>query len=297
MWPDWFDWLLCKYYSSDLYLLWYIPPTASKKKRIKRSSEIENFAETLLELSVCLLGGPSNSYSTHVCETITGLRQWRFCLTTIGGNTAAEKCVSNSSRDEPQEKIENKGNCLEVGVFSCTLFGVPSFAFHVSFIPLLSVRPLPISPLSPGHPHTLTLPLPLPPCSTCLSKLGRARYTHSTGGGPCLLSINNLWNSEIQVGPVSGRLYHTLEGGLPGAHDNISICFWHSLSVCLRRSDGFWVHHNGWSNVSRLLQLFLMSESSGGSCGYPLWAQFLYGLHQWLLEWSWLHRDLHLPSV
>lgn len=81
-----------------------------------------------------------------------------------------------------------------------------------------------------------SLPFPLPPCSTCLSKLGRARYTHSTVGGPCLLSINNLWNSEIQEGPVSGRLYHTLEGGLPGAHDRLSICSCH-FSVCFRRSD------------------------------------------------------------
>lgn len=67
--------------------------------------------------SVCLLGGPLNSYSTlgriDVCRTITGLRQWRFCLTTIGGNTAAEKCVRNTSTDEPHEKFKKKGNGRE----------------------------------------------------------------------------------------------------------------------------------------------------------------------------------------
>lgn len=69
--------------------------------------------------------------------------------------------------------------------------------------------------LSPSLP-------PFPPSSTCLSEMGWAICTPSTGGGPCLLSINNLWNSEIQVGPVSGWLYHTLEGGLSATFDGLS---------------------------------------------------------------------------
>lgn len=107
--------------------------------------------------------------------------------------------------------------------FFCFLHFIHSVSFSVFFHSL--------SLLLSVHPHSLLLPLPLPPCSTCLSKLGRAQYTHSTVGGPCLLSINNLWNSEIQVGPVSGRLYHTLEGGFPGTHDKISICSWHFLRL------------------------------------------------------------------
>lgn len=100
---------------------------------------------------------------------------------------------------------------------------------------------LPLShTLSVSHsllcPPSVSPLLSLLPCWTCLSKLGRAQYTQSTGGGPCLLSINNLWNSEIQVGPVPGRLYQTREGGLPGTVEReLSTCG--ILSVRLCRSD------------------------------------------------------------
>lgn len=173
--------------------------------------------------------------------------------------------------------------------FSCT-FTVTAFCV-LHFIHALYFTRFSLLSCPPAR-----LPFPLPPCSTCLSELGRARYTHRRGGGPCLRSINNFWNLEIQVGPVSGRLYHTLEGGLTGTLDEIPICFWHSLWVFLQVWL-FWVYYNGWSHLSRLLQLLPVSEPTGGPRGHPLWSQFLYGLHQRLLEWSWLHRDLHLSSV
>ena len=59
----------------------------------------------------------------------------------------------------------------------------------------------------------------------------------------------------------------------------------------------FLAHRNGWSHFSRLLQLLPVPEPSEGPCGYPLWPQFLYGLHQWLLERGRLHRDLHLSPM
>lgn len=140
---------------------------------------------------VCLLGGPWNSFSTlgcmYVCRTITGLRQWRFCGTTIGGNAAAKKCVRSSPADEPHEKCEWKKRKLQGNgnIFLhiyCHDFGVLLF-IHSLFISALSLLSCLLSAL---------LFFPLPPCSTCLSELGRARCTHRTGEGPCLLSINNL---------------------------------------------------------------------------------------------------------
>lgn len=103
-------------------------------------------------------------------------------------------------------------------------------AFCISAILLFTLFPLSLLSCLPA--------LSLSACSTCLSELGRARYTHSTGGGPCLLSINNLWNSEIQVGLVCGRLYHTLEGRLPGTLDEASLSVSAGLTV-------FLAHHNG----------------------------------------------------
>lgn len=158
---------------------------------------------------------------------------------------------------------------------------------------------LPVRPPILSWPPSLSLPpsLPLLPCSTCLSELGWARCTPGSGGGPCLLSINNLWNSEIQVGPVSSRLYHTLEGGLPATLDGLFYLFWRFLSVFCRSEYDFGALHHGWPHFSRLFQLFTVPQPSEGPCGYSLWPQFLYGLHQWLLEWGRLHRDLHLSSM
>ena len=100
---DWSDWTPCKY--SELQLLLDKPPAASSTlnkyfllvNNIPRCLKLHRNSAGVQSVSVCLLGGPWNSYSTfsciYVCRTITGLRQWRFCLTTIGGNTAAEKCA------------------------------------------------------------------------------------------------------------------------------------------------------------------------------------------------------------
>lgn len=99
---------------------------------------------------VCLLGGPWNSFSTlgcmYVCRTITGLRQWRFCGTTIGGNAAAKKCVRSSPADEPHEKSEWKKRKLQGNgnIFLhiyCHDFGVLHF-IHSLFISLCSLSAL-----------------------------------------------------------------------------------------------------------------------------------------------------------
>lgn len=60
------------------------------------------------------------------------------------------------------------------------------FTFHSFSLYFCSLSALLSAAFSP------LLFFPLPPCSTCLSELGRARCTHRTGEGPCLLSINNL---------------------------------------------------------------------------------------------------------
>lgn len=68
-----------------------------------------------LRRDVCFWAVPLNSYSTFVhydvCRTTTGLRQWRFSVTTIGGNAAAEKCVQKTSTDEPVEECESDRSC------------------------------------------------------------------------------------------------------------------------------------------------------------------------------------------
>lgn len=178
-------------------------------------------------LCVCLLGGPLNSYSTagyfNVCRTITGLRQWRFSLTTIGGNTAAKKCVRNSPTDEPHERLEKKGNSsggkgnvpLHMKCRCFCFFAFHSFSFTLSSLssPVLSAC------LLSSLLFSLSLLVLAQPAY--LNWAGLDTLT-AQGGGPCLLSINNSRNSEIQVGPVPGRLYHTLEGGLPHSTNSLS---------------------------------------------------------------------------
>ena len=101
------------------------------------------------------------------------------------------------------------------------------FGSHSSFISFL-----PAHVFSPSFRHTLSTSAKSL-CSTCLSELGWDWHTlPSTRGGPCLLSINNPWNSEIQVGPVSGRQYHTPEGGLTSVSLTLSL----SLSLFLAPS-------------------------------------------------------------
>lgn len=147
-----------------------------------------------------------------------------------------EVCVCSAASDQPHERSEKKGSSEENGglsstldVTTCAFYSFSSSVFSLSYSLLLSRSFLSARPFCPHHPPTPSLPLL--PCSTCLSELGWARCTPSSGGGPCLLSINNLWNLEIQVGPVSGRLYHTLEGGLPATLDGLSYLFL-AFSVC-----------------------------------------------------------------
>lgn len=186
---------------------------------------------------VCLLGGPWNSFSTLgcmcVCRTITGLRQWRFCGTTIGGNAAAKKCVRSSPADEPHEKCEWKKRKLQGNgnIFLhiyCHDFGVLHF-IHSLFISALSL-------LSCLPPSLL--------CSFFLSLLVQPAYLNWAGpdvltgrgrGLACFQSIT-FWNLEIQVGPVSGRLYTLSRAGFQ-AHSTKSLSPLGILPDCFSRAD------------------------------------------------------------
>ena len=95
--------------------------TLSSSFKTRRRSRLccnENLWDCLSLQCLCLFIGWSLKFLQYlscifVCPTITGLRQWRLCLTTIGGNTAAEQCVRSSAADEPHENPDNKGNAEE----------------------------------------------------------------------------------------------------------------------------------------------------------------------------------------
>lgn len=91
-------------------------------------------------------------------------------------------CAAHPQMSHMRNASERRGSCREMETFSCT-FIVTTLVFYFSFILSLFLLSCLLSAL---------LFFPLPPCSTCLSELGRARCTHRTGEGPCLLSINNL---------------------------------------------------------------------------------------------------------
>lgn len=220
----WSDWSLGKYCTPDC-LNAYRFTALFMFQIIKVVAVSRNCA-----VSVCLLTGWSLKFHRnlrlHLClldcnrfktMAILSKNNWWKC--------SCEKCVRNASTDEPQEKLRNKRTGLGKRAFEHSSYCVIFFFFYISFIIITGLSSLCFS-LSASLSS---------PCSTCLSELGRARYTHSTRGGPCLLSINNLWNSEIQVGPVCGRLYHTLEGGLPGTLNEASIC--HRTCLLSHRSD------------------------------------------------------------
>lgn len=131
-------------------------------------------------------------------------------------------CTAHPQMSHMRNASERRGSCREMETFSCT-FIVTTLVFYFSFILSLFL-------LSLCSPVCSLL------CSFFLSLLVQPAYLNWAGpdvltgrgrGLACFQSIT-FWNLEIQVGPVSGRLYHTLEGGLSGTLDEIPISSWHS---------------------------------------------------------------------